>query len=135
MLLKIYSQFLECGENRRFVSARESGALRRFSTPMKAGILAALHKNIFFLLILIRFSSLSAMTLEEKVGQLLILCFEGREVNEDAKRLVEETHPGGFIFYNDTNDLDSPEQVHGLSLGLQKLSKIPLWICVDQEGG
>ncbi len=91
--------------------------------------------NYILLLCCLTTSSLSALTLEEKVGQLLIVCFEGREVTTGARRLIEEAHVGGFIYYNDINDLDSPAQVKALSVGLQRLTKTPLWICVDQEGG
>lgn len=76
------------------------------------------------------------MTLEEKVGQLLIVHFNGSEVNQEAEKLIQEAYVGGFIYYNWANQLDSPQQVQALSQGLQALSqKVPLWIVVDQEGG
>lgn len=80
--------------------------------------------------------SVEEMSLEEKVGQLLMVHFNGEEVNGDAERLVKKAHVGGFIYYNWSNGLNSPEQVLKLSRGLQKLSdKVPLFIAVDQEGG
>lgn len=83
------------------------------------------------------------MTLEEKVGQLLMVHFHGQEANEDAKTLIQKTHVGGIIYYNWSNELSSPEQVKSLSQGLQQLAQatqanhqsIPLFIAVDQEGG
>lgn len=80
------------------------------------------------------------MTLEEKIGQLLIVHFNGKIANEAAKALIQKTHVGGFIYYNWANGLDSPEQVLNLSSGLQKLSDqnrlpLPLFIAIDQEGG
>jgi beta-N-acetylhexosaminidase len=80
------------------------------------------------------------MTLEEKVGQLLVVHFNGENVNEDAKTLIQKIHVGGIIYYNWANGLHSPEQVSQLSAGLQELSShnripIPLLIAVDQEGG
>lgn len=80
------------------------------------------------------------MALEEKVGQLLMVHFNGKEVNEDARRLIQDVHAGAFIYYNWANGLDDPIQVHNLSSGLQKLAKesspfLPLFIAVDQEGG
>jgi beta-N-acetylhexosaminidase len=74
-------------------------------------------------------------TLEEKVGQLLMVQFCGEEVNSDAERLINEAHVGGFIFYKWANGLKNPYQVQRLSVGLQKLSSIPLIIALDQEGG
>jgi len=84
--------------------------------------------------------SLKEMTLEEKVGQLLMVHFNGEEVNDDAKILVQDTKAGGIIYYNWSNGLHSPEQIRTLSTGLQKLTEanqnpIPLLIAADQEGG
>ena len=62
------------------------------------------------------------MTLEEKVGQILVVCFKGEEANENAKALVQEVHVGGFIYYTWANGLSSPVQVKSLSAGLQNKS-------------
>ncbi len=75
------------------------------------------------------------MTLEEKVGQVLMVHFHGDEVNEDARRLVQDLHVGAITYYNWSNGLSSPEQVARLSAGLQEMASIPLLIAVDQEGG
>lgn len=77
----------------------------------------------------------NSLSLEEKVGQILMVHFDGAEVNQNAKTLIEEVHVGSFIYYNWANELTSPDQVRNLSSGLQKLSKIPLLIAADQEGG
>ncbi len=75
------------------------------------------------------------MTLEEQVGQLLMVHFRGESINEDAIALVQDTHVGGIIYYNWSNGLHSPEQVCLLSSNLQEMAQIPLLIAVDQEGG
>lgn len=80
------------------------------------------------------------LSLEEKVGQLLMVQFHGEEANDDARRLIQEAKVGGIIYYNWCNGLHSPTQVRALSLGLQQLTKdnphpIPLLIAADQEGG
>lgn len=80
------------------------------------------------------------MTLEEKVGQVLMVHFHGETVNDEAKALVQETKIGAIIYYNWSNGLHSVEQVRELSVGLQELTQsnriqIPLLIAVDQEGG
>ena len=84
--------------------------------------------------------SLSQLSLEEKVGQVLMVHFNGREANEEAERLICQTCVGGIIYYTWANELSSPEQVQNLSLGLQNLSRntphaLPLLIAADQEGG
>lgn len=80
------------------------------------------------------------MTIEEKVGQLLMVNFHGEVANDDARTLIQETHVGGIIYYNWANGLTSPKQVSVLSAGLQDLVRespipIPLFIAADQEGG
>lgn len=78
---------------------------------------------------------LEQMTVEEKVGQLLMCHFTGEIPNEASKTLLEQAHVGGIIYYNFSNGLTSPEQVQQLSIGLQKQSKLPLLIATDQETG
>lgn len=84
--------------------------------------------------------TLQKLSLEEKVGQLLMVHFHGEVPNEEARALIQDTKVGGIIYYNWSNTLDSPEQVRALSKGLQELVKansnpIPLLIAADQEGG
>lgn len=90
--------------------------------------------KVFFFFLLI-FSSLHALTLEEKVGQLLMVHFYGDEINADAEKLIKEAHVGGIIYYRWANGLTCPQKVRKLSHDLQSLSSIPLLIAVDQEGG
>lgn len=81
--------------------------------------------------------SVEDLSLEQKVGQLLMCHFKGKEANEDAKILIQDLHVGGIIYYSWANELSSPLQVLHLSQGLQELSKDqpPLFIAIDQEGG
>lgn len=83
---------------------------------------------------------LHEMSLEEKVGQILMVHFQGETINDDAKALIQEIKVGSIIYYNWSNGLNSPDQVKALSEGLQQLAKenripIPLLIATDQEGG
>jgi len=85
-------------------------------------------------------SVIDKMSLEEKVGQVLMVHFHGDRVNDDAKALVQNTKVGSIIYYNWSNGLTSAPQVRALSSGLQELTKtnrlsIPLLIAADQEGG
>lgn len=60
---------------------------------------------------------LGAMTLEEKVGQLLVLGFSGPVITPDVVELVEKYHVGGFRitqgfrFMTLTNDVKPGEQI------------------------
>ncbi|MDR2539854.1 MAG: beta-N-acetylhexosaminidase [Chlamydiales bacterium] len=98
------------------------------------------YKNINSYCVLFIFIGLishaySEMSLEEKVGQLLMVHFHGEEAHQEAKTLIQDLHVGGVIYYNWCNGLVSASQISHLSTGLQKLAKTPLFIAVDQEGG
>ncbi len=80
------------------------------------------------------------MTLEQKVGQLIMAHFNGEMANKAARELIHEVGVGGIILYNFSNQLYSPQQVRFLNEGLQEISQsksgcIPLLIAADQEGG
>ncbi|MBM3207978.1 MAG: glycoside hydrolase family 3 protein [Chlamydiae bacterium] len=79
------------------------------------------------------------LSLEEKIGQLFLVHFHGDVANDDAKQLITDCHVGGFVFYNWSNSLSSPEQVRCLTESLfnlnSKHSRVPLFTAVDQEGG
>ena len=71
------------------------------------------------------------MTIEEKVGQLLLVhCHEN-----DADILIKDLHVGGVILYSWANDVSFPQQVLSFTTKAQNFRKIPLFIAVDQEGG
>lgn len=81
---------------------------------------------------------LSEMTLEEKVGQLFQIGFDGIVVTPEIKEMIENYRPGGIIYFR--RNIQSPEQVASLSNRLQKLAinrdgGVPLMISTDQEGG
>ncbi|WP_028596127.1 beta-N-acetylhexosaminidase [Paenibacillus assamensis] len=81
--------------------------------------------------------NISELTLEQKIGQMVMCGFKGLEVDEDITTLIEKNHLGGIIYFR--RNLDNKEQTCKLSRDLQLISKkqtdIPLFICIDQEGG
>lgn len=80
--------------------------------------------------------TLSDMTLEEKVGQLIVPFVYGRYYSEDdaayqrLEHLIKNLHVGGFIFFNG----EIYEQAI-LTNKIQQLSKVPLLISADYESG
>jgi beta-N-acetylhexosaminidase len=81
---------------------------------------------------------LSAMSLEEKVGQLFTLTNRGTKLSERTKRLVVQRRVGGIFL--DMDSLVDPEQVRALTAGLQKAALsdgmgIPLFISADFVAG
>ncbi|MBB3110637.1 beta-N-acetylhexosaminidase [Paenibacillus phyllosphaerae] len=79
---------------------------------------------------------LAAMTLEEKIGQLLIAGVDGTQADEGARRMVQEQHVGSVIFYK-----DNLKSVAGMTNYVNQLkawnagNPAPLMLSVDQEGG
>ena len=79
--------------------------------------------------------TLSAMTTEEKVGQLLIAGFYETEAGEEARSYIPDYHVGGLILYG--RNVESAQQLTDLTNGLKALAGdgIPLFLSTDQEGG
>ena len=73
------------------------------------------------------------MTLEEKIGQLLIFGFDGLKPSDEIKGLIKDYNIGGVILFS--RNIKDPAQTARLCNSLQEISKTPLFICVDQEGG
>lgn len=76
------------------------------------------------------------MSLEEKIGQMLIAGIDSYEINENEIKLIKEYHIGGFILFG--RNVENPEQLLNLTNSIKKENAdnpIPLFISVDEEGG
>lgn len=76
------------------------------------------------------------MTLEEKVGQLVLAGVDGYEANENSKKLIETYHVGGFVLLK--KNVRDTEQMRNLINSLKEgnaTNKIPLYLALDEEGG
>lgn len=78
---------------------------------------------------------LDSLSLEQKVGQLLIAGIEGYTAGEDAKAAVCDIQAGGIILFK--RNVDCAQQLYALNNTLKALNQdyIPLFLCVDEEGG
>lgn len=76
------------------------------------------------------------MTMDEKIGQMVLVGFDGYEVNDDVRQLIEKYHTGGFILYK-TNIKDSTQMLSLLNAlkSANSANNIPLFLSVDEEGG
>lgn len=81
--------------------------------------------------------NLSNWTLQEKLGQMLICGFEGKEPTEDIISLIRDYKLGGIIYFR--RNIGAHDEVAALSAKLKaiaaEVSDIPLTIAIDQEGG
>lgn len=94
------------------------------------------------------------VTLREKIGQMLIIGFDGTEVNSKSSivTMIKKNNIGGVILFdynsrteNYDKNIESPAQVKKLNSDLQHFNnegnvahhrpKLPLIIAVDYEGG
>lgn len=81
-------------------------------------------------------NQIQSMTLEEKIGQMLIIGMDGYEIDDNAKKMIEDKYIGGFILYS--SNVKDPKQLLNLINDLKKtneLNQIPLFISIDEEGG
>lgn len=79
---------------------------------------------------------IKSMTLKEKIGQLLIVGFEGTTINEDIKKYINDYKVGGVIFFsrNIKNIDQSIKLINDIKIQNKK-NNIPLFISIDEEGG
>ena len=78
---------------------------------------------------------ISQMSLTEKIGQMVMIGFNGTDVNEDILYMLRQFHIGGIILFD--RNMESIKQVKKLTYDLQTKSdeKVPLFIAIDEEGG
>ena len=81
---------------------------------------------------------IAEMTIEEKVGQLIMVGFDGTQANEAIEAHIRERFVGGVVLFS--RNIQSPKQTAELTNELQRLTEattrqIPLFIGIDQEGG
>ncbi|MGO4275863.1 glycoside hydrolase family 3 N-terminal domain-containing protein, partial [Paenibacillus sp. TAF58] len=81
-------------------------------------------------------SGVTAMTLEEKLGQMIIAGIDEYSMNVHARELIETYHVGGIILYKP--NVKNTTQLVSLVNELKQtnaVNKLPLWLGVDEEGG
>lgn len=85
-------------------------------------------------------SMIQSMTLEQKIGQMMLVGISGTRLKAEDKDLLAKKHVGGVILF-DWN-MKRPKQVAKLNKQVQqrgaltiKQQILPLFIAVDEEGG
>lgn len=80
---------------------------------------------------------LTDMTTEQKIGQLMMVGFDGTTVGDELRGMLTDFHIGGVILF--ARNVQSPEQVARLTNELQTIAAESghpgLFIAIDQEGG
>ena len=80
-------------------------------------------------------NTLQSMTLQEKIGQMVMIGIYGTDVDKDSLAMLHQYHIGGIILFD--RNMNTQEQVRALNAHLQEQAgeKLPLFIAVDEEGG
>lgn len=83
---------------------------------------------------------ISEMSLEKKVGQVFIMSLRYMPDNKDALNMTEDVrqrinrhHLGGVILFSE--NLETIAQTRKLIEDMQSISKLPMFIAIDEEGG
>ena len=81
---------------------------------------------------------LAGMSIEQKVGQLMMICFDGVDYSEELEHTIQALHAGGIILFG--SNVGSLEQMQTLirqaqETALTQTPAIPLAVAVDHEGG
>lgn len=72
-----------------------------------------------------------SMTLEEKVGQIIL----ARCPESDGAEAVSRFHLAGFLLFDRDFDGQTPDSLAQRVMSFQEAARIPLLIAVDEEGG
>ncbi len=81
-------------------------------------------------------NKINTMSLDEKIGQLVIVGFDGYTMNNNINNLIKENKVGGVILFS--TNVDDSNQLVALTNSLKtnnSQNKIPLFISADEEGG
>ena len=80
-------------------------------------------------------TKLQSMTLEEKIGQMVMIGVYGTELNDDIIYSLNNFHFGGIIFFD--RNLESVEQSKKFANDIEAAAnqKVPLFFAIDEEGG
>ena len=77
---------------------------------------------------------IASMTLEEKIGQMIIAGFNGNVVNSEVTTLLEDLKVGGVILFG--RNIGTSKQLKTLTKDIKNLNQdIPPFISIDEEGG
>lgn len=77
--------------------------------------------------------TLNNMTLDEKIGQMLMVFYRVPYADDTLRKTLSEVKPGGFILFKE--NITTYEDTLSLIKEIKDSSDIPMFISIDQEGG
>lgn len=92
------------------------------------------YRLFYFLLpLFLSATSLSQVSLQDKIGQMIMVGFSGTTVSDSLKKDLQSRNLGGVVLF--ASNVTSPAQLKTLTNQLKSFSSTPLMIGIDQEGG
>ncbi len=76
---------------------------------------------------------MSNMTLDEKLGQMMMVQFAGQSYSPELDAMISQYHIGSVLYFQ--FNIGSKTQLTGLNSEMQHNAYLPLLVAVDQEGG
>lgn len=92
-------------------------------------------KKVFYLLLFISISICAKPTLNQEIGQMIMVGFNGTTLhkNDPVVQDLIQQRIGGVILFN--KNIKNPQQLKRLTKQLRYYAKTPLLIGIDYEGG
>lgn len=79
-------------------------------------------------------NKINEMTLDEKIGQMVLSGFNGTDFNDELNTLINDLKVGGIILFS--RNIENSKQLKKLNLDIEEANKnIPIFISIDEEGG
>ncbi|WP_258166507.1 beta-N-acetylhexosaminidase [Paenibacillus sp. PCH8] len=79
---------------------------------------------------------LNGLTLEEKIGQMILAGVQGTTLDDQAKQMITDQKVGGIIFYaNNVTTLEGTAKFVQSIKKANQANPVPIFMSVDQEGG
>jgi beta-N-acetylhexosaminidase len=81
-------------------------------------------------------NKIDSMSLDEKIGQLVVVGVDGFSMNDNINKLIKENKVGGVILFS--KNVENSNQLVNLTNSIKTSNaqnKIPLFISIDEEGG
>ena len=78
-------------------------------------------------------STLEGMTLDEKIGQMLMIFYRKDTVDSTLESALKDVKPGGFILFKE--NISTYDKTLNFIKTVKNSSSIPMFISIDQEGG
>ncbi len=80
-------------------------------------------------------SIVQGMSLDQKLGQMVIVEFYGATLNSDLAQMIQGSRIGGVLIENKNGNAQTRDQLVTLNKAMQGQAHIPLFISTDFEGG